>query len=399
MPGITDAHLHLADAALAAQRVDLEAAATLDDGLGTIALAAGRATDTDAWIEGGGWDSARWGRWPTAGDLERWRAGRRVALWSHDHHALWVSRPACSARQASTTRHPTRPAAPIRRDGDRRPTGVLQETRRRPWSPGCRGRRARTWRRPSPPTRVRCWRSAWWACTTRATSLADAALTGGFAATVALADRGELPIRVHSSIRAPALRAAIERGLRTGAGGGRWRGGGTADGAPGDDGLAEAVRRRRARLADRAAPWSRTRARPATVASPSRAPTTSRTSRARPPRRGSCRRSTRSATRRCRSAIAALSRSPRAPGRWRGSSTSSSPIRPTCRVMAASRIAASIQPVHLRSDATKARDAWGDRAERRAFLCVPSSRRVSPPRSGRTRPSNLPIHGPESRSR
>jgi predicted amidohydrolase YtcJ len=36
--------------------------------------------------------------------------------------------------------------------------------------------------------------------------------------------------------------------------------------------------------------------------------------------------------------------------------------------MARARIAASIQPVHLRSDVDKARDAWGPRAESRGFL-------------------------------
>jgi predicted amidohydrolase YtcJ len=36
--------------------------------------------------------------------------------------------------------------------------------------------------------------------------------------------------------------------------------------------------------------------------------------------------------------------------------------------MARAWIAASIQPIHLRSDVDRAREAWGDRAERRGFL-------------------------------
>jgi hypothetical protein len=36
--------------------------------------------------------------------------------------------------------------------------------------------------------------------------------------------------------------------------------------------------------------------------------------------------------------------------------------------LARARIAASIQPIHLRSDVAKAAEAWGERAERRAFL-------------------------------
>ncbi|NJD29676.1 MAG: amidohydrolase family protein, partial [Chloroflexi bacterium] len=60
IPGLTDAHLHLADAALAAERVDLSGAATLDDGLAMIAEAASR-LPPQAWLEGAGWDERRWG--------------------------------------------------------------------------------------------------------------------------------------------------------------------------------------------------------------------------------------------------------------------------------------------------------------------------------------------------
>ena len=68
IPGLTDAHLHLAQAALAARQVDLTSAATLDEGQAR--LAAAHATlPPDAWLEGHGWDSDRWGGWP--GDLQR----------------------------------------------------------------------------------------------------------------------------------------------------------------------------------------------------------------------------------------------------------------------------------------------------------------------------------------
>ena len=56
-----------------------------------IGAAHGRLTDADAWLEGFGWDVDKWGRWPTADDLERVAPGRRVALWAHDHHGLLVS--------------------------------------------------------------------------------------------------------------------------------------------------------------------------------------------------------------------------------------------------------------------------------------------------------------------
>src|SRR4051794_25428773 len=90
IPGLTDAHLHLVQAAMATRQVGLESAGTLDEGLRRI-RAAHEALPGPAWLEGHGWDSDRWGRWPTAADLEAVAPGRRVALWAHDHHALWAS--------------------------------------------------------------------------------------------------------------------------------------------------------------------------------------------------------------------------------------------------------------------------------------------------------------------
>src|SRR5262245_45106683 len=71
IPGLTDAHLHLAQAANARRQVDLSAVATLPEGMALIAAAHERLVGSpDAWIEGHGWDPDRWGRWPTAADLE-----------------------------------------------------------------------------------------------------------------------------------------------------------------------------------------------------------------------------------------------------------------------------------------------------------------------------------------
>ena len=94
VPGLTDSHLHLAQAAAATRQVDLSDAATLAEGLVRIHAAHVSLTDPDAWLEGHGWDSDRWGRWPTAADLEHVAPGRRCAIWAHDHHALLVSRAA-----------------------------------------------------------------------------------------------------------------------------------------------------------------------------------------------------------------------------------------------------------------------------------------------------------------
>ncbi|HSL97826.1 MAG TPA: amidohydrolase [Candidatus Deferrimicrobiaceae bacterium] len=125
IPALTDAHLHLADAALAADQVDLSAAATLEDGLALVAEAAAR-HPPDAWLEGAGWDERRWGRWPRGADLEAAAPGRRVALWSYDHHSIWASPAALAAAGVgAATADP--PGGVIRRDDDGRPEGVLFE--------------------------------------------------------------------------------------------------------------------------------------------------------------------------------------------------------------------------------------------------------------------------------
>src|SRR6478672_6406392 len=103
IPGLTDAHLHLADAA------------TLAEGLARIRTAHEAAHDPDAWLEGHGWDVDRWGRWPTAADLETVAPGRRAAFWAHDHHALWASQAALAVGEV--TRDTADPAGGrIRRD-------------------------------------------------------------------------------------------------------------------------------------------------------------------------------------------------------------------------------------------------------------------------------------------
>ena len=127
IPGLTDAHLHLVEAAVARARVDLHAAASIDAALDRVAEAAAAQLDPDRWIEGAGWDADRFGRWPTADDLERVAPGRLVALWAHDHHALLVSRRALT--EAAIDHDRTDPeGGVIRRDADGRPTGVLHET-------------------------------------------------------------------------------------------------------------------------------------------------------------------------------------------------------------------------------------------------------------------------------
>jgi predicted amidohydrolase YtcJ len=215
IPGLTDAHVHLLEAALAAERVDLSRARTLADGLAFVARAHAMLPDPDSWIEGGGWDPNVWSGWPTADDLEAVAPGRRVALWAHDHHALLASHRAL-ADAGIDARTGDTPGGVIRRDESGRPTGVLHEHASRlvtaivPAPDGHRVDRA-----------VERWCG-------QALGLGlvavhdlgplapDPGLGGAFAATGRLDAARRLPIRAHAGIREESLDEAIRRGLRTG---------------------------------------------------------------------------------------------------------------------------------------------------------------------------------------
>src|SRR5262249_43170840 len=90
VPGFVDAHIHFGHYALSRQPMDLDASATLPDGLDAVRHAT-RQLEVGAWLQGRGWDRNRWGRLPTRNDLDGVVGERPVALSSHDGHALWLS--------------------------------------------------------------------------------------------------------------------------------------------------------------------------------------------------------------------------------------------------------------------------------------------------------------------
>jgi predicted amidohydrolase YtcJ len=213
IPGLTDAHLHFGDGAIAAEQVDLTNAMTVDEGLALIRGAAAR-VGPDDWVQGAGWDQRRWGRWPTAADLERALPGRKVATWSFDHHALWVSEAGLAAAgvDAST---PEPAGGIIRRLSDGAPEGVLLENAI-----------PLVFRKIARPSD-----EAWAAMIERfGRALLDLGVTavhdpGPVAPGEPLrphdllgriADAGDLPIRVHACIRADGIEPAIRRGLKSG---------------------------------------------------------------------------------------------------------------------------------------------------------------------------------------
>ena len=216
LPGLTDGHLHLADAAVAAVQLELETSPTLEAGLERIRAAHEALSDPNAWLRGGGWDAGRWGAWPTAAALATAAPGRRVVLWSHDLHAVWAS-PAALAAAGVTASTPDPAGGIVRRLADGSPEGVLHEdatglvTAHAPTLDGerladlieryCRRLLSLGVVAAHEPGELET----------------DARLEHGFAAIERLAAAGRLPIRVHAGIRKGALDLAIARGLRSGA--------------------------------------------------------------------------------------------------------------------------------------------------------------------------------------
>lgn len=216
VPGLTDAHLHLAQCAVATGQVDLSDAPTLHEGLARIAAAHQRQGDPDAWLEGHGWDSDRWGRWPTAADLERVAPGRRCAIWAHDHHALWVSRAAlATGRVDRETPDPS--GGVIGRDPDGQPEGLLYEAAARLVTvhvPSLSGAELET-------ALVAVGRELLSygivAAHDPGRLAPDPELSWSFPAYGHLSETGRLPVRVHVSLREDGLEHAIAHGLRSGA--------------------------------------------------------------------------------------------------------------------------------------------------------------------------------------
>ncbi len=212
IPGLTDAHLHLAQAALASRQVDLGDAATLDEGLARLCEAHER-LPADAWLEGHGWDPDRWDGWPTADALELVAPGRRAAIWAHDHHALWASH---AAIRASELPDGDPPGGVIRRADDRTPEGVLYEAATRLITIHIPPPTAEDFERAMIEVGQDLVSLGVVACHDPGGVAPDPALSYSFPAYARLSDAGRLPVRVHACMRDDAVTAAIERGHRSG---------------------------------------------------------------------------------------------------------------------------------------------------------------------------------------
>ncbi len=222
-PGITDAHLHLMTLTLGADHIDLTDMG-LDGALDAVALrhrAMLDGGDADGWLFGHGWSAHELGGWPTAEMLDRVAPGRRIELVAHDHHASWLSVAALRAAGiTATTADPE--GGVVRRDETGQPTGILHETA------GALVESA-----IPEPSESQVEKSLFavaqqlaalgiTGCHDPGELSADTQIIRGPLFYRRLADEGQLPLRVHASVRAPQLAKAIEVGLRSGQTNGRY---------------------------------------------------------------------------------------------------------------------------------------------------------------------------------
>ena len=124
-PGWFDSHVHFMWWGFQMAELDLRATKTIDEALEQIGRRA-RELPAGQWITGGRFDKNKWGRWPTAADLDRVTGDRPAIMRSRDGHARWLN--TAALRAAGIGNDTTAPeGGAIFRDAKGAPTGVLQE--------------------------------------------------------------------------------------------------------------------------------------------------------------------------------------------------------------------------------------------------------------------------------
>ena len=224
MPGITDAHLHLMSVTLAESQIDLTGTDLV------VALELVREGDRrlrergdeKGWLLGHGWTIHDFGQWPDAEMLEQAAPGRPLALYAHDHHSRWVS--AAAMRLAaidSATADP--PGGMIRRDDRGSPTGILHETASALVDRAIPDPSAAEIEAALARVSDRLLALGITGCHDPGELGPDTRISRGPLLYRDLAGRNRLALHVHASIRAPQLDRAIEVGLRSGQSLGRYR--------------------------------------------------------------------------------------------------------------------------------------------------------------------------------
>lgn len=125
IPGMTDAHAHVAGLGAKLRSVDLMETRSYDEVIAAVVERA-KTTPKGEWIVGRGWDQNKWGdtRWPTHEALSRAVPDHPVLLTRVDGHAGLAN--AAAMRLAGITRATRNPAGgDILKDARGEPTGVL----------------------------------------------------------------------------------------------------------------------------------------------------------------------------------------------------------------------------------------------------------------------------------
>ncbi|MDQ6857991.1 MAG: amidohydrolase [Chloroflexota bacterium] len=208
-PGWHDAHVHFTWWAIQMGQIDLRDEPTVDAALERITEYA-RGLPERAWVLGGRFDKNRWGRWPTATELDRATAGRPAALRSRDGHARWLN--TAALRQAGIdAATPDPDGGAIERDSSGMPKGILKENANRLADAVV-----------PPPTSDDCFaaieRGQREAHRRGITAIEDLEQATAFHAFQRRRDRGDLRLRVAMGIPHASLDAAVALGLRTGLG-------------------------------------------------------------------------------------------------------------------------------------------------------------------------------------
>ena len=125
VPGWYDAHVHFMWWSLQRSRLDLVEAATLQDALARIEHHC-RSLPAGAWLIAYRFDKNRWGRWPTAAELDAVTRDHPAVIRTRDGHARWAnSRALALAGIGAATADP--PGGRIDRDAAGNATGILFE--------------------------------------------------------------------------------------------------------------------------------------------------------------------------------------------------------------------------------------------------------------------------------
>jgi predicted amidohydrolase YtcJ len=126
VPGVADAHNHMAWFGQSLDELDLSGTATLEALYDAVAARA-RTLPSDAWVVGAGYDDTVMGGHPHRTSLDRAAGGRPVWLKHRSGHMCAVSSQVLAAAGVLDGTAREREGGVVVRDGDAAPTGLLQE--------------------------------------------------------------------------------------------------------------------------------------------------------------------------------------------------------------------------------------------------------------------------------